>query len=118
MSAMQFTMNVLLSKENDQWVAQCLQYDVVGQGDSIDDALFGLEACVVAHLTLDLEAHRAPLEWIPKAPKSCWDRYERAKELKEQYAPRLFDGVPEELLKDVPPAFMLPKPDHYQVRVV
>ncbi len=117
MSTMELAMDVLLFKEGDQWVAQCLQHDIVGQGETIDDALFGLEACVIAHWTIDLEHNQQPFAWIPRAPQSCWDRWHRAKGLKEPGWPQLFDDIPEDLLKHAPPPEVISKLKNCEVRV-
>ncbi len=119
MEPMTKRLDILLFKECnhdgcDQWVAQCLQHDIVGQGNSIDDAIFGLEACIVGHVQIDLKKNREPLAWIPAAPKKHWMRFEQAKRISDEDLPTLFDS---EFKNLIPPAFMIPKAPDRQVRV-
>ena len=75
------TVSVLLLKEQETWVAQCLEHDVAAQGDSIDEALDNFGAVFTGHVMLDVREGREPLTDIPQAPKVYWDRYNKGSRL-------------------------------------
>ncbi|MCY4304987.1 MAG: hypothetical protein OXC62_09470 [Aestuariivita sp.] len=79
------TFNVLMIKDhlhevNLAWCAQCLEHDVVGQGDTIEKAMISLMKTLIAE-----DAYRrslnGSLEDIPKSPKEYWDMFENASKL-------------------------------------
>ncbi len=50
------------------WVAQCLDYDIVSQGDTISEVKQRLARTVIGQICVDISRGRDPLEGIPSAP--------------------------------------------------
>lgn len=73
-------LNVLFIKDNECWVAQCLQYDIAAQGDTISDAKAAFEYAIAAEASF-LDECGDGLDAIPSAPKFFWDMYEKGSEL-------------------------------------
>jgi hypothetical protein len=69
MDAQDITIRVVVFKDNDMWVAQCLEYDIGAQADDIDTLNARLNAVLKAELKESIERHKAPLAGIPKAPQ-------------------------------------------------
>lgn len=59
----------------DQWVAHCLNLDIVSQGNSLSHACEMLFEAVALSLTDDLIANRSPIE-RPSAPAEDWKTLE------------------------------------------
>lgn len=73
--------SILLKKEGPSWVAQCLQYDVAGQGKTIKDALYQAERALVGHAMIS----GGKIE-LPAAPQEYWRMYGKAEPLVESPA--------------------------------
>lgn len=61
-------LKVVIFKEADQWVAQCLDHDVCVQGPDLDTVRSRMEVALKAE---------SPLDKLPKAPEhffKMWDR--------------------------------------------
>jgi hypothetical protein len=69
------SINVLLFKESikgtdiEKWVAQGLERDITGQGDTPTEALKSFEHVITGHIILDIENGRKPLSNIPPVPQ-------------------------------------------------
>lgn len=104
-------LSVLLIKEGDDWVAQCLQYDIAAQGDTIDEAMEHWARSVAGHIMLDARAGRGPLEGIKPAPPEYWTRWERGRAVsgtKPVYIPSAPSSRdPRDLVASAPPAWMI-----------
>lgn len=85
----QMSMNILLLKENGQWVAQCLQYDLAAQGPTIPEALENFECVLCGHVALDLEAGEDPLFDLDPAPNFYWQWYHKAEPLAKSSLPNV-----------------------------
>lgn len=103
------TVSVLLLKERETWVAQCLEHDVAAQGDSIDEALENFGAVFAGHVMLDVRDGREPLTLIPQAPKVYWDRFGKGERLAKTLPIRLPERLSstEDLVSAAPPAWMV-----------
>jgi len=103
-------LRILLLHEDGAWVAQCLEFDVCGQGDQIDDALFSLEAAFVGQILLDARDKREPMSFVKTAPQRYVDLYEHAKALTEKRPFRVpeRDELPAEIADVMPPLWMKP----------
>lgn len=96
---MHFDLSILLVNDGGAWTAQCLQYDLAAQGDTIEAALRHFEQTFVGQLRWDLAEGRQPLEGIGQAPAEFWKTWERALRLAETRPIRMPD--------EVPPAWMI-----------
>jgi hypothetical protein len=79
------TLHVLLLQESagehDVWVAQCLEYDVTAQGDTIHEAQKDFERTILGEIALALERGKRPLADIAPAPARYQALWERAHQL-------------------------------------
>lgn len=64
--------SLVLLKEAEQWTAQCLEYDITGQGNTPEKAIKEFEHIFMGHAILDKEKGDAILKNIPKAPDWYW----------------------------------------------
>ena len=88
-------LDVLVTKEADWWVAQCLQYDLAAQAKTLADLRYAFEHALVAHVIVSIEKKVEPFDSLPSAPRKYWDAWERA--------------LPVETEWIAPPAFRIPK---------
>lgn len=63
---------VLLKEGGDQWSAQGLEYDICGQGKTLDEALESFEHSATGHAILNTENGNEPFYGIPRAPERYW----------------------------------------------
>ncbi len=75
--------SVLFLQEDNQWVAQGLEYDIAAQGKSISKAKKSFEKTIIGQIILDLKDSLEPLNGIEKAPQMYWDIFKKAERLKE-----------------------------------
>jgi hypothetical protein len=86
MAKIDLHLDVLLLKEGDQYVAQCLQHDITAQGTSIDEVRLNLERTLVGQIYVDIEAGLdEPITWIATAPKRYWEAYRKGEKLGDEY---------------------------------
>ena len=88
-------LDVLVTKEADWWVAQCLQYDLTAQAKTLADLRYAFERALVAQVVVSIERKVEPFDSLPSAPRKYWDAWERA--------------LPVETERIAPPAFRIPK---------
>jgi hypothetical protein len=88
-------LDVLVTKQADWWVAQCLQYDLAAQAKTLADLRYAFEHALVAHVIVSIEKKVEPFDSLPSAPRKYWDAWERA--------------LPVETERIAPPAFRIPK---------
>jgi len=91
---------VLFLREEDSWVAQCLQYDIAAQGKTIADAMAAFARTVSGQICVDLHHGVEPLSEFTPAPHEYWHRFEKSNRLAESQP----IYVPE---TSVPPAYMI-----------
>ncbi len=99
MTQTHFVVSVLFLRENEGWVAQCLEYDIAAQGATIPKAKNAFERTFVGQILVDLEKGKQPLQGIQQAPPSYWEKFEHGE--------RLMDRRPFRLPDTLPPAFMI-----------
>ncbi len=68
-------LNILLIKENNVWVAQCIDYDINAQGDTIPESINLLIETVAMRLAYDIENGIEPLSKVVPAPIMYYDLY-------------------------------------------
>jgi hypothetical protein len=74
--AIQLTkLSVLLFKEDDWWLAQCLEYDLCSQAKTPEDVLYEFERTLLAQILISIEANEEPLAGIDPAPEEYWKRF-------------------------------------------
>lgn len=85
-----FAVSVLLHKDGDAWVAQCLEYDLAAQAPTLEDAKKRFLGTLGAQIMMDLRAKRTPLAQLGMAPQRYFEKMVRA----EQDGPQLPVYVP------------------------
>lgn len=81
-----------------RWVAQCLEYDIATQAETLDALLYEIQRILVAHVVVAERENLEPFADLPKAPKRFWEMYERAlSPVKPAPRPELLPGVSEKI---------------------
>jgi hypothetical protein len=73
-------LNVLMIKDGDSWTAQCLQYDIAGQGSTIKEAQSAFEYALVVEVGYAAQNGRT-LDDLPTAPQCYWKKYAEASKM-------------------------------------
>jgi hypothetical protein len=63
-----FFVSVLLHKDGNAWVAQCLEYDLAAQAPSVDEAKKRFMRTLTQQIVADLVDGNDPLSKLPQAP--------------------------------------------------
>lgn len=94
--------HVLVRRESDWWVAQCLEYDIAAQARTLPDLRYEFFRTFFAHLFIHEECGLDPFERLSPAPQPYWDEWREAEPLGGE--------VPHFVLPEgVPPAYQLPQ---------
>jgi len=59
------------------WVAQCLEYDIGGEGESARAAANAAFDAITTQIAMDRVLGTRPLSGVPKAPEHYWKMYEQ-----------------------------------------
>lgn len=70
--------SVIAFKEEGSWVAQCLEYDICAQADSLAELGPEFERTFIANFAVALELGQEPFSQIEPAPQKYWDLYKKA----------------------------------------
>ena len=73
-------LSILFIKDSVAWTAQCLQYDIAAQGETIREAQEAFEYALVAEISYLAETQRT-LDDLVAAPKHLWKSYDSAQDL-------------------------------------
>ena len=71
-------LKVLLFQEEGSWIAMVLEYYIVAQGDTIEEAIHDLSRLTCGEMIMRNRGTMQPLDDIPKAPHMFWEWYGRA----------------------------------------
>ncbi len=94
MATTMYQLSLLLKKEGPFWVAQCLEYDIAGQGKTIKDAQYQVERAFVGSMILAQQRQVDDVHaFIPPAPPEYWKMYGEAEPLKESPADPFRSGM-------------------------
>lgn len=72
------TIRVIAYREDEMWVAQCLEYDISAQGHSFQACMRRLTATVNAESEYTLKRHGSEFATIDSAPQTYFDMFEAA----------------------------------------
>ncbi len=72
------TTRVLLFKENDWWVAQCLEFDLTTQAKTIQDLRHALDHMLKGHILVSQKLGLEPFENVPPAPERYQEAFKKA----------------------------------------
>lgn len=74
-------LKVLILREGEHLVAQCLQYDMAAQASNMKELKKAFLCTFMAHVKLAAERGEKPLENLGRAPEWYWEKYEEAEKL-------------------------------------
>lgn len=95
----QLMVRVLVFREGNSYIAQCLEYDIAAQGKTVPEVKAAFERTIIGQIILDRRRGKKPLEGIPAAPEAYEEMFARAM--------RLADEETINISEDVPPAYMV-----------
>ncbi len=101
-------LDILVMKEGEWWVAQCLQYDLTAQSRALSDLKYAFEYALVGHIVTSVENNLEPFEQLPPAPQMYWDAWRRALPVEERTLPRF--RIP----RRIPPRYV-PREQEFRV---
>lgn len=81
---------VVIFKEDDLWVAQCLEYDIGAQASDVETLGRHLTATLQAELAESARRTGKPFGGIEQAPKQYFDMWEKFEA--NQMVPEKLDG--------------------------
>jgi len=93
------SLRVIYIRENDYWVAQCLEHDIAAQGKTLPEVEDAFRKTIIGQIILDLRKGREPLEDLKPAPPMYWRKFSEG--LRLGVEPNI------ELPSQIPPPFML-----------
>ena len=80
-------LRVLLQRESDReqekWVAQCLEYDIAAQGQSLSEVKSRFERTIMGNIVLSLEHDEFPFANLLPAPEQYYRLWETASPLQD-----------------------------------
>jgi hypothetical protein len=74
-----FSLNAVLYKEGDWWVAQCVDHDIATQARTVDQLYGEYERLIVGHIVASMAAGTQPFANTPKPPTHFRRMFESAK---------------------------------------
>src|SRR6185295_263052 len=73
------TIRVAVFREEDRWVAQCLEVDIAVQAKTEEDLHYELGLTLVGRVLAADTLSIDPFEGLPRAPKRFWDMFRDAR---------------------------------------
>ncbi|MBE0478993.1 hypothetical protein IBX65_07765 [Candidatus Aerophobetes bacterium] len=70
------SLHILGYKENDKYIAHCLEFDIVSEGTTHKEAIENLKELVYSYLQFAMEYNLEQFTWKP-APKIFWDTFNK-----------------------------------------
>lgn len=74
----QMNLRVVLIREGEAWVAQCLEFDLAAQGSTLAEAQAAFTRLFLGQAMVDASLGKAPFENTPPAPAWYVEQYEKA----------------------------------------
>ena len=74
---MEIKLNILVFKEGDWWVAQCLEYDIATQAKTLHDIQYEFSRVLIGQVVASIEQNLVPFEGLPAAPKQYWKMFKQ-----------------------------------------
>ena len=98
------TISVVLFQEGEWWTAQCLEYDIAAQAETVPALCYEFVRVLFGHMIANTELGREPFEGIEAAPEEYWHMFTDAKVHLQG------DRLPFRMPSTVP-AYMIPATD-------
>ena len=67
---------VIFQREGNEWVAQCLEWDIGAQAGSLPDLVYELQRVLVGHVIIARQHDLEPFECLPSTPTLYRDKLE------------------------------------------
>ena len=80
MTTYKFELDLIVEKGIEDWIAQCTEHDIVGQGSTHKKAVQDFQRDFTATVLLNLSRERTPMFGVPKTPKICLKNAGKKKE--------------------------------------
>ncbi len=90
-SASKLAFNVLVKREDGEWIAHCLELDIVATGSTPNAAVKDMKSLILAQVSTAIENENMEYLYHP-APQEVWQEYARAQRLstrKEEATPNI-----------------------------
>lgn len=71
-------LRILVLREGDWFVAQCLEVDLGACAKNLDDVMYELQKTIVGQLFLDETRQRKPFQDLPPAPEEFFQAFQKA----------------------------------------
>lgn len=97
-------LKVLFFKDGQSWIAQGLEYDMVAQGRTIQEAQKSFERVFVTNIVVNIKNKIKPLSQFKKAPKIFFKMFENAEQLVQKENENLINN-----LKNIPSTVCIPE---------
>ncbi len=73
-----YDFRILFFENEEGWAAQCLEYDLATQAETLEALYYEVERILVAHIALADELGIEPFEGLDPAPQKYWDIFEKS----------------------------------------
>jgi hypothetical protein len=73
------TISVVMFQEGEWWTAQCLEYDIAAQAETVPALCYEFVRVLFGHMVANVEFDREPFEGIGPAPEEYWHMFTEAK---------------------------------------
>jgi len=77
----------VLFEEGGAWSAQCLDYDIAAQAETLLDLHDELTRVLVSHVAASIQLGQEPFSAFKPAPQKFWDLYESGLRLESKPVP-------------------------------
>ncbi len=74
---------VLIFKYHDLWIAQCLEYDISAQANTLKELQDKFVCTLMAYVMLAIDNNERPFSNVPKTPKEFWKMFNKGNPLKK-----------------------------------
>lgn len=69
------SVKAVLFQENDWWVGQCLEHDIVAQAKSVKGLIYEINKAIIGHIVVCTQEGLEPFTSLPKAPARYWKMF-------------------------------------------
>jgi hypothetical protein len=101
-STLELGVQVLIFREGESWIAQGLNYDITGHGQSLNDVIRNFWETFACQIVVDLTHGDKPLANIKPAPKYYWQKLQQERRAKRFVEKQTFSSP-----NGIPAAFMI-----------
>ena len=88
--------------ENEWWIAQGLEYDMVAQGSTLREVMKAFERTIASQIMFDVQNGKIPFEDVEAAPTEFWDAYREAERIDREVSELSLPAI-----EGIPPSFMI-----------